>query len=216
MITLTDEQEKLIQEVIKWYNDPTADNTFEYSGPAGTGKSLVMHLIVDALGLKEDEIAPMAYTGAAALIMRRNGFIGAKTIHSSIYQSKTNINHKTNQTYVTWEWKGVNESVKLILVDEAGMVSSQLKLDIDSCNVKVLACGDLDQLPPVNSSPAYFTNPNNIFRLTKIMRQSEGNAIIEISQMLKRGEKIRYGSYGQVEVIYKKHFNEKRSFFQEM
>ena len=81
MINFTDEQEALIREAIVWYHT-SSDQVFEYSAPAGAGKSTVMHAIIEALGLKESEVAPMAYTGAASVIMRRNGFLNARTIHS--------------------------------------------------------------------------------------------------------------------------------------
>ena len=44
---------------------------------------------------------------------------------------------------------------KLICIDEAGCVPHSLKAEIESRGLKVLACGDLNQLPPVKDKPAY-------------------------------------------------------------
>ena len=55
MIEYTSEQKELIDLAVKWFNDPYAPKVFEYTGAAGTGKSFVMHAIIEALGLKEWE-----------------------------------------------------------------------------------------------------------------------------------------------------------------
>ena len=68
-IVLTDEQEKLINEAVKWYYN-SSELVFQYEGFGGTGKSLVMHMIQERLGLTDEEVAPMAYTGAASIVMR--------------------------------------------------------------------------------------------------------------------------------------------------
>ena len=85
MIELTDEQQNIIKAAVYWFYN-SSEQVFEYSGPAGAGKSVVMHAIIDALELDEWEYAAMAYTGSATTVMKINGFVNAKTIHSSLYK----------------------------------------------------------------------------------------------------------------------------------
>lgn len=205
-IELTDEQEELIQQVIAWYRNPDADQTYQVSGMAGSGKSLVLHCIIERLGLSEQEVAPMSFTGCAAIIMRRNGFQYAKTIHSSIYSSVFEIDKSSGKQKKNFVWTGLPIDKKLIVNDEAGMTGLRLKQDIDRCGLKVIACGDIDQLPPVMDEPGYLTDPSKVFRLTKVMRQTEGSAIVQLSRMVLEGKPLQPGDYGQVQVITRSEF----------
>ena len=45
MITLTEEQEKLVEEAVDFYYN-SSEQVFQYSGKAGTGKSVVMRAII--------------------------------------------------------------------------------------------------------------------------------------------------------------------------
>ena len=58
---------------------------FEFSGEAGTGKSVVLQRILSESGLNPNRVAPMAYVGQAAIIMRFKGFPNARTAHSWLY-----------------------------------------------------------------------------------------------------------------------------------
>lgn len=205
-VELTDEQEELIRQVVAWYHNPDAEQTFSFSGPSGCGKSLVLHCIIERLGLSEMEVAPMSFTGCAAIIMRRNGFQYAKTIHSSIYSSVYEIDPVTKKPKKSFVWTGVPIDKKLIVNDEAGMTGLRLKQDIDRCGLKVIACGDLNQLPPVMDQPGYLTEPDKVFRLTKIMRQTEGSAIVQLSRMVLEGKPLQPGNYGQVQVVTRSEF----------
>lgn len=84
-IELTDEQEALKKEIIHWYrNFPYGKPYYYYSGAAGTGKTTVIHSVIDELGLKMNEIMSCAYVGKAVLVLMRHG-LPASTIHSLIY-----------------------------------------------------------------------------------------------------------------------------------
>ena len=83
---LTDEQQALVKACYSWfYNDD--ELVFEYAGGPGTGKSFVMNFIIDYLGISRNQIAPMAFTGAAAVNMRTKGLLNAGTINSWIYNN---------------------------------------------------------------------------------------------------------------------------------
>lgn len=205
MIELTDEQTNLINEAIKWFRSPSTGQVFQYSSPAGCGKSTVMHAIIDYLGLSEENVAPMAYTGAATTIMRINGFFNAKTIHSWLYCPVEVIEEdyktKKRRKILKYVYKGLNPTqYKLVCIDEGSMVPNHMKMDILRSGIKVIVCGDLNQLPPVKDKPAFLSG-GKIHYLTKIMRQSQGSAIVEFSQRILNNEDITPGIYNDLTVI---------------
>ena len=203
---LTDEQERLISDVVNWYKH-SSEPVFQYSGPAGTGKSTVAHLIIEKLGLQEYEVAAMSYTGSAAIVMRVNGFTNACTIHSWLYRlvEEPEWDSKLNMMVKKKKFKFFpldKEIIKLIFIDEASTVPIKMRKDLLSNGIKIIAAGDLNQLPPVADKPAFLYD-GYVYYLTKIMRQAESSAIVYLSNMLIRGIEPKVGNYGQVLVINK-------------
>lgn len=205
MITLTEEQEKLVEDAVKFYYS-TSQQVFEYTGPAGTGKTMVMRAIIERLGLDIDEVAPMTYVGAAAIVLRTKGLINAKTIHSWLFSpvmvpDYNRIDKYTGKPYMRIKFVPKElAGKKLICIDEAGAVPITLKDEIERRGIKIIACGDLNQLPPVVGEPAYLYG-KNIHRLTKIMRQAEGSGIVYLANKIINGERITPGLYGNVLVV---------------
>lgn len=205
-ITLTDEQNKLIKDAVRFVHN-TSDQVFQYTAPAGAGKSTVMHAIVDALGYNDDCIAPMAYTGAAAIVMRLNGFTTAATIHSWLYtpekEYRTNEETGKIESYTVFKFVPLSkERYKLILIDEGSMVPMHMLKDLLANDIKIIVAGDLNQLPPVKDTPAFLYS-GEIHYLTQIMRQNKNSSIVELSRMLSQGILLRPGEYGDVTVIYR-------------
>lgn len=210
-IQLTDEQTLLVKKAKDWYFNASTGQVFQYSAPAGAGKSTVMHAIIEDIGLDETEVAPMAYTGAAAIVMRLNGFHNACTIHSWLYEPRefTTLDEKTNKFRKDFRfvYRGVPKNkYRLICIDEGSMVPRHMLEDILKSDLKVLVCGDLNQLPPVKDSPAFLYD-GEIFRLTKIMRQSTNSAIVEMSQRILHGLPLIPGEYGDVTILQKEDFD---------
>lgn len=95
-------------------------------------------------------------------------------------------------------------NIKLVVVDEASMVGSQLAADLKTFGVPIIAIGDPMQLPPVRDT-AGFTSGKPDFFLTEIHRQALDNPIIQLSQALRRERPLRIGDYGNgVRVIRKR------------
>ena len=204
-IELTDEQKSVIKAAVHWFHY-SSDQVFEYSGPAGSGKSLVMHAIIEALNLEEYEYAAMAYTGSATTVMKINGFVNARTIHSSLYKP-VEINYidpytGENKKKVEFMYVGLNSDVvKLICIDEGSMVPFHMGHDLFRTGIKILVCGDLNQLPPVKDTELFLKDPSRVHFLTKIMRQAKYSAIVEFSQRILYNEPIEPGDYGDLIVI---------------
>lgn len=208
---LTDEQQSLVKDCYNWfYNENSL--VFEYAGGPGSGKSFVLDYIIEYLGINREQIAPMAYTGAAAVNMRTKGLLNAGTIHSWIYHTSTSqkydkqgnviIDDYFNRPIQTSEFipKLTLKNIKLIIIDEAYMVPIEMKQDIERFGIKIIACGDWNQLPPINSQPAYLTSPD-VRLLTKVMRQAENSFIVKLAYAVLNGHTISNGYYGDVLVI---------------
>ena len=70
-ITPSEQQRKAIKSINVWFHQ-TSKQVFYLAGYAGTGKSTLIHYIVDELGLEYDfqgDVMYGAYTGKAALNM---------------------------------------------------------------------------------------------------------------------------------------------------
>ena len=206
MIILNEEQEKIRQLAVSWFFN-SSEQLFEYSGPAGTGKYVLIFEILKSLGLKENQYMPMAYTGAAAIVMRTKGFLTAKSIHSSLYEVVETYEDENNDItrkafglgsrkvtkFQLRRW--IDPNVKLLFIDEAYMVPKYMVRDILSFGIKVIACGDPNQLPPIGDNPGFLVG-YGVHRLTQLMRQSKNNPIIFLANRAMKGEPIHCGSYG--------------------
>lgn len=210
-IEFSNEQIYAIYDLENWWNSRN-NQVFEISGSPGTGKTTLIMYFIEQLGLTLDEVAFVAYTGKAATQMSRNGIPG-RTIMSTIYNYERlpardedgkiiftdNFKPKMVGKFVLKE--KIGKKIKLIVVDEGGMVSEKIGADLLSFNIPVVVLGDLNQLPPVFGKPFFLKDPDVI--LTQIMRQKEGDPIIWLSQQILHGKKIGYGVYGKSAVISK-------------
>lgn len=202
-------QEVARAKFCEWYKNPTIRSRpwFEISGPAGSGKTYVVRMIIESLHLKLDDVIFMAFVGKAALALRLSG-VNGKTIHSAIYKvsyrnkkdSDENIiyfgGHPVIETYFE-KLKSLPPNIKLLVVDEGGMVDTTKGEDILSFGIPVLVLGDLHQLPPVFGTSLFLQKPDVI--LNEIMRQAKDSQIIYLSQLAMHGFYIPYGVYGNGE-----------------
>jgi exodeoxyribonuclease-5 len=202
---LNPQQNTATKEAKKWWDSHT-NQTFEISGPAGSGKTTIVYELIKNIGLKHDEVLFMAYVGKATMALALKGNF-AKTIHSSIYNlvdvpklDENGIPLQKNGRILTTATFAKKESlpknIKLLVIDEGSMVDHRIAKDVLSYGLPVLVLGDLDQLPPVFGKSYFLQNPDVI--LTQIMRQNENNPIIWLSQRAKKGLRIDYGKYGDM------------------
>lgn len=212
MIELTTGQAQLMEKVVRWYKDYRNDTTssylhpqwFAYSGASGCGKTTVAKEILRELGLNEPgSYIGCAYTGKAVLQMQRNR-MNAKTIHSLIYQVVPVMKRdpQTGRKYMSFEFilkEHLDHDYQLIIVDEAPMVNDEIVKELLSFNIPILFMGDMNQLPPVFGVSTIMQNPDHI--LTQIMRQKEGDPIIQLSQMILKGLPILEGDYGTTKIV---------------
>lgn len=215
-IVLTPKQQAIVDAAVDWYYN-SSEQVFQFAGNPGTGKSVVMNAIIEAIGLDPNRVAPMAYVGAAAINMRLKGMHNAKTIHSWLYETAEEPKYDENGNVVMNPYFNRPEveykrhlkdlkDIRLMAIDEGGMVPLKMKRDILSRGKKVLVAGDLDQLPPVADDPAFLAD-GRVYVLDEIMRQAKNSAIIYLCQRAKNGFPIHTGVYGnEVIVLEEKDF----------
>lgn len=202
-IVLNDQQAECVKMAIKWFKNISSKQTFEISGPAGSGKTTIVRTIIQELGVNIEDVLFVAYVGKAALQLTRSG-VNGRTIHSTFYDIEF-VPVKENGSIVIRNGRVITrpefvkkeripDNIKLIVIDEAPMVNESFGVDIESFGVPIICLGDLQQLPPVIGDSKYLIRPDYV--ITKVMRQAEDNPIIYLSQLATRGKKIPYGKYG--------------------
>lgn len=155
--------------------------TFYLSGYAGTGKTtLAIHLAQHAKG----PVAFAAFTGKAAQVMRSKGCHGAKTIHSTIYHTETDI--VTGEVSIRLKDPNALSKFDMIVIDECSMVNEEIGKDLLSFGIPVLVLGDPAQLPPVTGG-GYFTNGKPDYLLTEVHRQAADSPIIHLATEIREG-----------------------------
>ncbi len=202
-VQLTADQEKAKNLIAEWFLN-TDDFSFVLAGYAGTGKTFLINYVVQhVLGLRAGvEAAFVSPTGKAATVLAQGGTV-AGTVHGLIYirnEDEFDVNEdgeilSTVRKLSFTKRPSIDENIRLIVVDEASMVSEEMYRDLLSFGVKCLFCGDHAQLPPVSGDCNLMQRPD--FVLTEIVRQAAGDPIIQVATMARQGKYIPYGYYGE-------------------
>jgi exodeoxyribonuclease-5 len=209
-IVLTPEQEHAVNYICSvWFTNPNADQIFTLGGYAGTGKTTVIKEIrkrIDDIVKQSDSFdieyeTPTeitAFTGKAVSVLRRKGLWQAKTLHSLLYTVE--VDEKTKKPIFTRRYR-LEPAPRLIIVDEASMISSELFADLKHFGVKLLFVGDPGQLEPVGDNPNLMKNPKIV--LSKIHRQAAESPILQLAHSVRNGGRINYGSRPGLSIIQK-------------
>src|SRR6516165_7638758 len=198
MPAFSPEQDAALKAVAAWLKaKPGRGNTplvFRLFGYAGTGKTtLAKHLAQGVNG----KVLFAAFTGKAALVMRRKGCEQASTIHSLIY--KPLDNNSQQPRFELWDDSPASDA-KLIVIDECSMVDAELGRDLKSFNVPLLVLGDPAQLPPIQGG-GFFTEGTPDAMLTEVHRQAQNDPIVRLSMDVREGRSLEQGRYGATEVV---------------
>lgn len=182
---------------MRWAKDPKAPQVYRLFGTAGTGKTTLAIHLAKLIG---GAVMFAAYTGKAALVMRKKGCTGASTIHSTIY--RTAVDERTGEYRTRLNRESSVAWANALIVDEVSMVNEIMARDLFSFNTKILVLGDPGQLPPVNGEGFFMQGEPNTL-LTEIHRQAEGNPIIKLSMDVRAGKDLVEGQYGESLVVSK-------------
>lgn len=189
------QQAQALDAVAEWMADKRGPQVFRLFGWAGTGKTTLAKHFVDASGVGA---VYGAFTGKAALVMKKKGCYGAATLHSLIY--KANEDQSTGKVEFTRNPDSPLAHTSLLVVDEVSMVDEALGKDALSFGCRVLVLGDPFQLPPVGGA-GYFTSAEPDYMLTDIHRQAEDSPIIRMSMDVREGRGLAPGQYGDSAVL---------------
>jgi len=177
-----------------WLDGGSKNQIFRLFGYAGTGKTPLAMTIADMV---QGEVLFSAFTGKAALVMRKKGCWNASTIHSLIYKPRREKRDGDEDDGVP-AWQINPESAvkyaSLVIVDECSMVGEELARDLLSFNTPVLVLGDPAQLPPV-AGAGFFTDAEPDVMLTEIHRQAAENPIVRIATLIRTGGTLVVGNH---------------------
>lgn len=216
-MALTSSQEIGFKRVMDWWQNKLS-MLFKLGGPAGSGKSYLIALIAEAVGI--DKCLLITPTGKAANNLIKAA-LPARTIHSQIYhvrseedtggvdfesldsdgfkslaaileQSAKNGSNYDSEIAKFCLKDELDPRYELIIIDEGSMVGGNLLEDVMSFGIPVLLVGDPNQLPPVNDVSVFKTCD---YYLTEIVRQAQGSPVIYLSQEVLNG-RVSVGVYG--------------------
>ncbi len=198
MTTFTPHQDAALKAVAGWLKAGPGKNgtppVFRLFGYAGTGKTtLARHIAAGVDG----EVKFAAFTGKAALVMRNKGCDGASTIHSLIYRARESGEEQPN--FELWDNAPASKA-KLIIIDECSMVDADLGRDLMSFECPLLVLGDPAQLPPIQGG-GFFTDCEPDVMLTEVHRQAQNDPIVRMSMMVREGNPLEVGRFGDSEVV---------------
>ncbi len=186
MINFTDEQQIIIDEILRWYKE-AKEQVMVISGFAGTGKTTIMSHLPKVLP-DTTRITFNTFTGKASSVLFNKlkdsdvWGVNTTTLHKLMYKPKIKRERDGTEYVDGWE---KNESIPydLIIVDEASMISEELFSDIIGYDKPVIFIGDSFQLPPIFGDFNVMNAPD--FSLTSIHRQAEGSPIIQLSKYIR-------------------------------
>lgn len=166
------------------------------AGYGGTGKSTLIPYIIEALNIPEDKVIFATLTGKAALVLRNKGCKNSITLHKLLYIPRK-IPNSNDVEFIPREF--LENSPRLIVVDEASMVSQEIFDLLMSHKVHVIFLGDTFQLPAISNSANILDHPHVL--LTEITRQALDSPIIRLSMDIREGKPIVYGGPKEARVI---------------
>jgi exodeoxyribonuclease-5 len=187
-MSLFSQQKEALEKINDWFFTQEKESQFFFlSGYAGTGKTFLIRHFVNEY-LPEKSVLYAAFTGKAALQMRKSGCHGAQTLHSLIYTRKETKSGEPMK-WVVNDSSPLNNA-DLLILDECSMINSEMGEDILSFEKPVLYLGDLGQLPPIKGT-GFFQTHSPHFQLTEVHRQAVDSPIIELSTEARKTGSLR-------------------------
>lgn len=203
----TPDQQRALDEVVEAVR--AKKELPKIGGLAGTGKTYLAAGIPKALRLYPDQVAYCAYTGKAAMVLRRNlGTDRASTIHRLMYAvvHKPGCPNTRNRELrcvckpLQFQRRSMlDPALRLIIVDESSMITEKIYRDLSFFGVPILWIGDHGQLGPITpkgSEPFNLMDDPDI-RLEEIHRQKAGSPILTLAMKAREGASVAKGNYGE-------------------
>lgn len=177
-MSLTIEQKDIIRKTISNLNNQQVQTI---GGYAGTGKSTIIRVLLEALASKSLNFAPCAFTGKATNVLRKKG-MKANTIHGIIYRPYKNEKDETVWN-LTSKFEITDQGIDGFVVDEASMVSKEIHEDLVSFGLPIIYVGDHGQLEPIGTKFNLMENP--MYKLETVHRNA--GEIAHFAEHLRKG-----------------------------
>lgn len=184
-ISLSDEQAEACKAVKHWLDAPTKKPALRLGGYAGTGKTTLLGYMANQVW-SHLRVAYCTPTGKAAGVLKRSlNASGVRpeycgTIHRLLYRPE--FDEGGNLV----EWKVAEElPYDMVVVDEASMLSSEVRDDLLAMGVPVLAVGDHGQLPPVGEESGWMSEPD--IALETVRRQALDSPVLWLANAVRSG-----------------------------
>lgn len=183
-IELNDEQTKVFDEIIDQIEK--SRGSYILKGFAGTGKTTVMQML--SRDCKELNLAFTAPTNKAVKVLR-NKIQNHKclTIHQLL---NLKIKKSQGRTFLEATGQPALNTFDAIVIDESSMLNEEvmgyLYRYMKSTSASLIFVGDPKQLPPVGEEKSMVFDLNApSYTLENIVRQAEGNPILENTKRLR-------------------------------
>ena len=198
---LNEQQQEVFNTCIDYVKGNKSYRSECIEGFAGTGKTTTILEIIEAVSklFLNFKIAVTAPTNKAVRVLKdnfpyENNNLSFITIHK-LLGLKPVIDDKGNQNFMA-DLFGENIRIQdfhLLIIDEVSMLDDKLFIELyKNRDIKIIFMGDPCQIPPINKidsiplqSLLRDEHMINCNRLTQIMRQADGNPIIEASFLIR-------------------------------
>lgn len=168
------------------------------AGYAGTGKSTLVRVIIEALNVEESKVAYAAFTGKAAEVLRKKGNKNAMTLHKLLYDSIP----KPGGGFFRKPKFSLDYTI--VVVDECSMVPKSMVDMLLAHKIFVIFLGDPGQLPMIDKTESHDLLDHADVFLDEIMRQAAESEIIQLTMKIRNDEDIPYIKGKDVMVLPKK------------
>lgn len=175
--------------ILNWFKSDRLE--FTLSGYAGTGKTHVIAKLIQTIG-KQANCCITAPTHKALRVVERQVGVKGKTLHA-LHGLRMNVDLLNfdieNPQYDPMGTVYI-QNFKLLIIDESSMVNADLfefnRQASIKYDTKLLYVGDPLQLSPINEVVGKaFTDVVDRFVLTDIVRQKDGNDMLDLYEMLR-------------------------------
>lgn len=199
--TLIGQQKKAYEELMEFMS--SGNQMYSLNGYAGVGKSYLTNMFVEDMICEQGSfICVAAPTHKAVFVIRQMAQFKSEnltysTIHSLLGLRPMITSHGNEKFVKDSQSKNKVGEFDILIIDESSMLDDQLFVyimeEVDkNPDLKIIFVGDAKQLPPVNhvSSIPMDEEKREMYNigftnLTEIIRQKEGNPIIELSQQFR-------------------------------
>jgi exodeoxyribonuclease V len=179
---LSTDQAEVFRIFFEWLESDSKE--FRLGGLAGTGKTTIVKRMLENLS----SFSVITFTAKAAAVLKEKG-VDASTYHSLLKRFEREIVNADGSISLVFSDNKV--TLDFIIVDEASMVTGEMRQRILNCGNRVIWVGDYGQLPPVEIGSPFEKGvvDEDLLdaKLTQQHRHSGSATIIDFASFVREG-----------------------------